>query len=74
MKVGGDASFNNAVFEGPVMFLQADITGSFMVGKAKFRDKETGANFSGMKVGGDAFFNDAVFDGCQFKFQQLRCA
>jgi hypothetical protein len=63
MKVGGYAWFNDAVFEGQVSFVSADIAGGFIVGKAKFQNKEKEANFNSMKVGGYAFFNDVVFEG-----------
>src|SRR5207249_3257959 len=63
MKVGGDALFNGAVFEGPVDFGSADITGNVEASEAQLQNKKNEANFNSMKVGGAAFFNDAVFEG-----------
>ena len=63
MKVGGYAFFNDAVFEGPVNFVLAEIATDLSANQAKFQNKETEANFSSMKVGSHAFFNDAVFEG-----------
>jgi hypothetical protein len=64
MKVGGDASFNDAVFEGPVSFILADIASNFSGHEAKFQNKEKGANFSSIKIRGYAFFlGGAVFEG-----------
>jgi hypothetical protein len=54
----GRAVFNDAVFEGPVDFISADIASNFEANGAKFQNKEKEANFGGMKVGGYAFFND----------------
>jgi uncharacterized protein YjbI with pentapeptide repeats len=62
IKVGRDA-FIDAVFEGPVNFSSADITGNFEARGAKFQNEETGANFNSTKVRGDAFLSDAVFKG-----------
>ena len=62
MKVGR-AVFNDAVFEGPVDFVAADVAGNFEMNAAKFQNKEKTADFSGMKVGGYAFFKSAVFEG-----------
>jgi hypothetical protein len=64
MKVGGDVSFNDTVFEGPVSFILADIAGNFSGHGVMFQNKETGANFSSLKVRGYAFFlSGAVFEG-----------
>jgi hypothetical protein len=68
MKVGGDATFDGAVFEGPVNFGSANIIGGFAANDAKFQNKEKAANFNGMKVGGYAFFNGAVFEGVAYFF------
>jgi hypothetical protein len=59
----GRAVFNDAVFEGPVDFVSADVAGNFEANGAKFQNKEKTADFSGMKVRGYAFFNGAVFEG-----------
>lgn len=59
MKVGGDAFFDNAVFEGPAAFFGTDIAGNFNAGWAKFQQS---APFA-MKVGGSASFHYAVFEG-----------
>src|SRR5439155_1429064 len=63
MKVGHDAFFKKAIFEGPVDFSEADIASQFGTGEAKFQNKEKTAIFNGMKVGGAAFFDNAVFEG-----------
>ena len=60
MKVGGVASFEDAVFEGPADFIGADIVSEFHMDGAKFKAE---ASFNGMKVGGVALFEDAVFEG-----------
>jgi len=62
MKVGGDADFNGALFEGPVDFVRADIKGGFTAFKAKFQNKKQ-ANFASMKTGGRASFYGALFKG-----------
>jgi Icc-related predicted phosphoesterase len=59
----GRAVFNDAVFEGPVDFVSADVVSNFEANGTKFQNKEKIANFSGMKVRGYAFFNGAVFEG-----------
>src|SRR6185295_7415771 len=59
----GDAFFQNAVFEGSVNFVSADIASNLEAQGARFKNKEKLANFGGMKIGGYAFFNDAVFQG-----------
>jgi len=61
MKVGR-AVFNDAVFEGPVDFISADIA-NFEANGAKFQNKEKDATFNSMKVRGYAFFKNAVFEG-----------
>ena len=53
MKVGR-AVFNDAVFEGPVDFVSADIAGNFEADGARFQNKEKTADFGSMKVGGYA--------------------
>src|SRR5262249_21074526 len=62
MKVGKVASFNDAVFEGPVTFFSAEVTGFFSAQGTKFQNQQQGASFNSMKVGGGAFFDNAVFD------------
>jgi hypothetical protein len=59
----GRAVFNDAVFEGPVDFVSADVVSNFEANGTKFQNKEKAADFSGMKVRGYAFFNGAVFEG-----------
>jgi len=59
MKVGGTASFERAVFEGPVYFDLANIARAFYAEETKF---QKGASFTAIKVG-DAFFSNAVFEG-----------
>ena len=59
----GRAVFNDAVFEGPVDFVAANITSNFEVQGAKFQNKEKTADFGSMKVGGYASFKGAVFEG-----------
>jgi uncharacterized protein YwqG len=59
----GRAVFNDAVFEGPVDFISADIASNFEANGAKFQNKETEATFNSMKVRGYAFFKNAVFEG-----------
>ena len=63
MKVGHCIFFQNAVFEGPVNFISADIVADFVAEGAKFQNKEETATFDGMKVGSRALFQDAVFEG-----------
>ena len=58
----GRAVFNDAVFEGPVDFISADIA-NFEANGAKFQNKEKEATFNSMKVRGYAFFKNAVFEG-----------
>ena len=58
----GRAVFNDAVFEGPVDFISADIA-NFEANGAKFQNKEKDATFNSMKVRGYAFFKNAVFEG-----------
>jgi hypothetical protein len=58
----GRAVFTDAVFEGPVDFVGADIA-NFEGNGAKFQNKEKEANFNTMKVRGYAFFKNAVFEG-----------
>jgi hypothetical protein len=58
----GRAVFNDAVFEGPVDFISADIA-NFEANRAKFQNKEKEATFNSMKVRGYAFFKNAVFEG-----------
>ena len=53
MKVGR-AVFNDVVFEGPVDFVSADITGNFEANGARFQNKEKTADFGSMKVRGYA--------------------
>lgn len=59
----GRAVFNEAVFEGPVDFVAANITGNFEADGAKFQNREKTADFGSMKVGGYASIKSAVFDG-----------
>jgi hypothetical protein len=63
VKFGQGAFLNNAVFEGPVDFLAANIAGAFRADKARFKNKERAATFNGMKVGQAAIFRNAVFEG-----------
>ena len=63
MKVGRYAFFNDAVFDGPVDFVLADIAGTFAAQQAKFQNKEKKANFTSMKVGDNAVFDSAVLEG-----------
>lgn len=63
MKVGHVASFSDAVFEGPVDFVGADITSEFHADGAHFQNRQKTASFSGMKVRGYALFSTAVFEG-----------
>jgi hypothetical protein len=63
MKVGRTASFNKAVFEGPVNFVAAEIASAFVANEAQFQNKENGAMFSSIKVGQVASFDKATFEG-----------
>jgi uncharacterized protein YjbI with pentapeptide repeats len=63
MKVGSRALFQNAVFEGPVYFILADIAGDFDAKGAKFQNRQKEVSFDGMKVGSRALFQNAVFEG-----------
>jgi hypothetical protein len=70
MKVGGDARFDAAVFDGPVSFAGADIMGNFQAIGAKFRCPEKAADLSSMKVRGIyTLLNAAVFDGPVYFFK-----
>ena len=62
MKVGR-AVFNDVVFEGPVDFVSADITGNFEANGARFQNREKTADFGSMKVRGYASIKNAVFEG-----------
>ena len=62
MKVGGNAFFTGAVFEGPVNFGLADIVGNFVANEAQFKNKEQGTTFNRMKVG-RASFTKTMFEG-----------
>jgi hypothetical protein len=59
----GRAVFNDAVFEGPVDFVAADIAGNFEGNGARFQNKEKTADFGSMKVGSYASIKSAVFEG-----------
>ncbi len=61
MKVRHTAFFQNAVFDGPVNFVGANIASNFQANGVQFQNMEQRANFNSMKVGGAALFNDAVF-------------
>ena len=63
MKVGGDAIFKAAVFQGQVDFTGAEIVGDFTVKKALFQGKDNQAKFQSMKVAGLAIFDGARFEG-----------
>jgi hypothetical protein len=62
MKVGVDADFSGALFEGQASFARADIAGDFNAFKARFQNEQL-AGFLRMKVGGSAVFNRASFKG-----------
>jgi hypothetical protein len=62
IKVGRNAVFDNAEFDGPAYFAWANIAGNFQASGTKFHDQEQGASFQSMRVAGDAVFN-AAFDG-----------
>ena len=63
MKVGGDAIFSAAMFEGWANFAGAYVASNFQAVGAKFQNKEKTASFNPMKVGGDASFDKAMFEG-----------
>ena len=63
MKVGHDAFFRKAVFEGSADFVGVGITSDFVADDAQFKNKKQGADFNGMKVGETASFKKAVFEG-----------
>src|SRR6266566_2250168 len=63
MKVGHDAFFRKAVFEGSADFVGVGITSDFVADDAQFKNKEQGADFNSMKVGHTASFTKAVFEG-----------
>ena len=63
VRVGGDAFFRRAVFEGLVNFLDADMAGQFVADEAQFKNKEQTAYFGRMKVRGLASFRTVVFEG-----------
>lgn len=60
LKVGHLARFQNAIFEGPVNFNNADIAFEFQAKNAQFKK---GLESSGLKVGVIANFEDAIFGG-----------
>jgi hypothetical protein len=73
MKVGGDAYFVDASFDGIADFAWADIASNFKAQGAKFWNtgaaggrgywRKDAADFRGIKVGGDADFDLAMFKG-----------
>src|SRR6266705_1429843 len=63
MKVGHDAFFRKAVFEGSADFVGVGITSDFVADDAQFKNKEQGADFNSMKVRETASFKEAVFEG-----------
>src|SRR5437660_588884 len=63
IKVGGYAFFNDAVFEGPMDFIKADIASKFDANGAKFQNNDKRGTFDLMKVRGSALFYAAVFEG-----------
>ncbi len=63
MKVGHDAFFRKAVFEGSADFVGVGITSDFVADDAQFKNKEQGADFNSMKVRETASFKKAVFEG-----------
>ena len=63
MKVGHDAFFRKAVFEGSADFVGVGITSDFVTDDAQFKNKEQGADFNSMKVRETASFKKAVFEG-----------
>src|SRR5207249_4994400 len=62
VRVGGDAFFRRAVFEGLVNFLDADMAGQFVADEAQFKNKEQRTSFNRMKVG-RASFTKTMFEG-----------
>jgi len=65
IKVEINLFFRNAVFQGPVDFVGANIGGQFNARGTQFQGngKENETNFNHMKVGQDAFLREAVFQG-----------
>ncbi len=63
LKVGVDAFFGEAVFEGPVDFGGAEIQGMLNLAGARFAAPDQEANFNGLSVGQSASFKNAVFEG-----------
>jgi hypothetical protein len=72
MKTGGSVFLNNAVFEGPVDFILADIGGNFHAIGAKFLNQKEEVKFGAMKVRAYGFFNNAVFNGrANFRYAEF---
>jgi hypothetical protein len=63
MQVGHIASFKQAVFAGPVNFVDVQVARNFVANEARFINPEQEALFEGMHVGAVASFNKAVFAG-----------
>lgn len=63
MKVGHIASFQKAVFAGPVDFRAINIGFQLNANEAQFKSSEDIANFSQMRVGQSASFWKAIFAG-----------
>jgi hypothetical protein len=63
MKVGLDASLQDAKFRGPVNFAQLETTGVLMAGGASFLNPDAPAEFNSLKAGGNVFFTNAIFAG-----------
>jgi hypothetical protein len=62
LKVGQIAFFSEAVFQGPVDFVNADIGGQFNAEGAQFL-YEKKVSFNSLNVGQDAYFRGALFQG-----------
>ena len=63
LKVGVDAFFGEAVFEGPVDFGGAEIQGMLNLAGARFAAPDQEANFNGLSVGQSASLKNAIFEG-----------
>jgi len=63
MKVTGAANFRKAVFDGPVDFTGAEISGDFVADGATFKAPDPAADFDSLRVNGGAFFRNANLNG-----------
>ena len=63
MKVGGDADFEDAVFQGKASFNNADIGRDFIIKGAKFTNHNLVVSFADMKIKNRLWLENAIFKG-----------